>query len=160
VYNTIFSLLFFSTSLLYSQSDTIFTNDTLLSSIRVINQDKNYITYFYLDSKKKITKKIPIDSVYKVSYENDNIEVFCDLVSKKKFLGTSQNISINYGDRDSLWQDQKIFALTDRELKNFNTIIDALNFMGNEGWTTISSYSTSQNSYIVEHYILKKTIKK
>ena len=46
------------------------------------------------------------------------------------------------------------------ELKKLNSIIDALNYMGNEGWQVLSSYSASDNSYIVEHYILKKQIKK
>ena len=78
----------------------------------------------------------------------------------KKFLGTEESITINYGNRDSLWLDQKIQILTASELKKYNSIIDALNYMGNEGWKTISSYSTSYNSYIVEHYILKKEITK
>ena len=86
--------------------------------------------------------------------------MFCDLISTKKFLSTTQTITINYGNRDSLWLDQKIQTLTVGELKKYSSIIDALNYMGNEGWKTISSYSTSYNSYIVEHYILKKEIKK
>ncbi len=143
-----------------AQSDTIYTTDTILSSVRIMNHDKNFLRYFYLDSIGKQTKTISLEKIKKVVYENDKIEVFCDLVSTKKFLGTTHTISINYGNRDSLWLDQKIQTLTESELKKYNSIIDALNYMGNEGWTTISSYSTSYNSYIVEHYILKKEIKK
>ena len=86
--------------------------------------------------------------------------MFCDLISTKKFLGTKETININYGTRDSLWQDDKIYTLIASDLKKYNSIIDALNYMGNEGWKTISSYSTSHNSYIVEHFILKKEIQK
>ena len=143
-----------------AQSDTLHTADTIISSVRIMNQDENFLRYFYLDSTGKQTKTISLEKIKKVIYENDKIEVFCDLVSTKKFLGRTHSITINYGNRDSLWLDQKIQSLTETELKKYNSIIDALNYMGNEGWKTISSYSTSYNSYIVEHYILKKEIKK
>ena len=152
-------LLFFIQSL-YAQDDKIITLDSIISSVRIINNDENNLRYFYLDSNKKITKTIPLDSINRLIYENTNIEVFCDLVSKKKFLGTKETITVNYGNRDSLWIDPRIYNLTQSELKKYTSIIEALNYMGNEGWKVISSYSTSQNSYIVEHYILKKEIKK
>ena len=131
-----------------AQSDTIHTADTIISSVRIMNQDENFLRYFYLDSTGKQTKTISLEKIKKVIYENDKIEVFCDLVSTKKFLGRTHSITINYGNRDSLWLDQKIQTLTETELKKYNSIIDALNYMGNEGWKTISSYSTSYNSSI------------
>ena len=145
---------------LYSQNDTIYLADTIISSVRIMNQDQNNLTYFYLDSIKKRVEIIPLNKIKGVAYENNVIEVFCDLVSTKKFLGTKETITINYGIRDSLWIDKKIYTLMASDLKKYDSIIDALNYMGNEGWKTISSYSTSYNSYIVEHYILKKEIKK
>jgi hypothetical protein len=153
-------IVFFMSNFSSAQSDTIYTTDTIISSIRIMNQDENFLRYFYLDSTGKQTKTISLEKIKKLIYENDKIEVFCDLVSTKKFLGRTHAITINYGNRDSLWLDQKIQTLTETELKKYNSIIDALNYMGNEGWKTISSYSTSYNSYIVEHYILKKEIKK
>ncbi len=53
-----------------------------------------------------------------------------------------------------------MFSIMPSDLKKYNSVIDALNYMGSEGWKEISSYSSSQNSYIVKHYILKKEIKK
>tara|TARA_B100000530_G_C15668447_1_gene373253 strand:+ start:122 stop:622 length:501 start_codon:yes stop_codon:yes gene_type:complete len=153
-------IVFFMSNFSSAQSDTIYTTDTIISSVRIMNQDENFLRYFYLDSIGKQTKTISLEKIKKLIYENDKIEVFCDLVSTKKFLGRTHAITINYGNRDSLWLDQKIQTLTETELKKYNSIIDALNYMGNEGWKTISSYSTSYNSYIVEHYILKKEIKK
>ena len=81
-------------------------------------------------------------------------------MSRKKFLGTEEVITVNYGDRDSLWIDKKIYTLMSNDLKKYNSIINALNYMGNEGWETLRSYSTSHNSYTIEHYILKKQITK
>ncbi|MBF25157.1 MAG: hypothetical protein CMP49_01375 [Flavobacteriales bacterium] len=134
--------------------------DSIISSVRIINQNEENLNYFYLDSFTKNVSSVSLDKVEKIIFENDKIEVFCDLISKKKFLGIDESISINYGNRDSLWIDNKIYTLMSNDLKKFNSIIDALNYMGNEGWKAINSYSTSENSYTIEHYILKKEITK
>tara|TARA_B100001741_G_C16320281_1_gene490120 strand:- start:115 stop:573 length:459 start_codon:yes stop_codon:yes gene_type:complete len=145
----------------HSQNDTIYALDTIISSVRVINQNENKLNYYYLDTNNnKHIRAITLEKVNSISYENKTIEVFCDLVSKKKFLSTQEIISINYGTRDSLWIDPKIYTLAASELKEYGYIVDALNYMGNEGWKIVNTYSTSDNSYIVEHYILKKEIKK
>tara|TARA_B100001250_G_scaffold133954_1_gene114529 strand:- start:12243 stop:12740 length:498 start_codon:yes stop_codon:yes gene_type:complete len=144
----------------YTQNDTIYLSDTIISSVRIVQQDENKLNYFYFDSIKKITSSIPVEEVQRIVYEDEKIEVFCDLIAKTKFLGTEQKIMINYGNRDSLWIDKKIYTLMSKDLKKYNSIIDALNYMGSEGWKTINTYSSSQNSYTIEHYILKKEIKK
>ena len=143
-----------------SQQDTIYTNDTTIVSVRVMNQTNDNLTYLYVKEGVKYTDNISLEKIKKISFENKTIEVFCDLIATKKFLSTDVSIQINYGNRDSLWIDKTIYTLLASELKQYNTILDALNYMGNEGWQTINSYSASYNSYIVEHYILKKTITK
>ena len=143
-----------------AQSDTIFTSDTTISSVRIINMSDNLLRYFYIDSNKKKQSSILLQDVDRISYESKSIEIFCDLISIRKFLGTKEDISINYGNRDSLWTSDKMFTLLASDLKKYNSVIDALNYMGSEGWKEISSYSTSHNSYIVKHYVLKKEIKK
>ena len=143
-----------------AQSDTIFTSDTTISSVRIINMSDNLLRYFYIDSNKKKQSSILLQDVDRISYESKIIEIFCDLISIRKFLGTKEDISINYGNRDSLWTSDKMFTLLASDLKKYSSVIDALNYMGSEGWKEISSYSTSHNSYIVKHYVLKKEIKK
>ena len=154
--------LLFSTIILkmYSQNDTIYLSDTIISSVRIMNQDENNLNYYSINNNKKKISSVSLDLIKGVVYENNKIEVFCDLISKKKFLGMEETISINYGNRDSLWIDKKLYTLMSKELKKYNSIIDALNYMGSEGWKTINTYSSSKNSYTIEHYILKKEIKK
>ena len=43
-----------------AQSDTIYTADTIISSVRIMNQDENFLRYFYLDSTGKQTKTISL----------------------------------------------------------------------------------------------------
>jgi len=118
-------LIFFSTSIAYTQNDTIYLLDSIISSVRIINQNEENLNYFYLDSFTKNVSSVSLDKVEKIIFENDKIEVFCDLISKKKFLGIDESISINYGNRDSLWIDNKIYTLMSNDLKKFNSIIDA-----------------------------------
>ena len=150
----------FLTIQLYSQNDTIYLSDTILSSVRVMNQDKNQLMYYYIDSNKKKINTISNERITGIIYEDKKIEVFCDLISRKKFLGFEESITIDYGERDSIWLDETIYSLTKKDLKKYNSIIDALNYMGSEGWEVINSYSASQTPYIIEHYILKKEILK
>ena len=145
---------------LYAQNDTIFARDTIISSVRIIDLTDDSLRYFSIDSNKKTTSTILLKDVNRISYENKNIEIFCDLISTRKFLGREENITIDYGTRDSLWTSDKMFSLVPSDLKKYNSVIDALNYMGSEGWQEISSYSTSHNSYIIKHYVLKKEIKK
>tara|TARA_B100000902_G_scaffold143464_1_gene140914 strand:- start:465 stop:956 length:492 start_codon:yes stop_codon:yes gene_type:complete len=144
----------------YSQKDTIYLADTIINSVRILNKDNQELNYYYLDSVDKKTKTLFIGDIIGLAYENKKIEVFCDLVSRKKFLSFEEEITINYGNRDNLWLDKEIYTILLKDIKNYNSIIDALNYMGNEGWRIINSYSTSKDSYTIEHYILKKEITK
>ena len=153
-------IFFLQITFLYAQNDTIFARDTIISSVRVIDLGDNLLRYFYIDSNKKTTSTILLKDVNRISYENENIEIFCDLISTRKFLGREESLTINYGTRDSLWTSDSVYSLLASDLKKYNSVIDALNYMGSEGWKEISSYSTSNNSYIVKHYVLKKEIKK
>ena len=153
-------ILFLSITFLHGQNDTIFARDTIISSVRIIDLTDDLLRYFYLDSNKKVTSTILMKDVNRIHYENESIEIFCDLISTRKFLGREENVTINYGNRDSLWTSKAMFSLLASDLKKYNSVIDALNYMGSEGWKEISSYSTSNNSYIVKHYVLKKEIKK
>lgn len=144
----------------YSQNDTIFLSDTTFRVGTVIGQDEFSIRYISVESDKKNIHTTPVEDVKSIVYKDKSIEVFCDIMSRKKFLGTEESITINYGNRDSLWIDKKIYTLMTKELKKYNSIIDVLNYMGSEGWQTLRSYSASNNSYTIEHYILKKEITK
>ena len=143
-------------TLFYAQNDTIVLLDTILSSVKVISVDDFNIEY--VDSHQKKIDRISLEQVKGVIYEHQKIEIFCDLMSSKKFLGTEEILTINYGDRDSLWLDKSMYNKISKQIKKYNSIIDALNYMGSEGWETLRSYSTSHNSYTVEHYVLKKEV--
>lgn len=143
-----------------AQNDTIYLSDTIISSVRILGEDEDFLKYSFIEEDKKKIMFVSLAEIDRIVFENEKIEIFCDLISRKKFLGTDETIAINYGKRDDVWVDEKIYTLITKDLKKYNSIIDALNYMGSEGWKTINSYSTSRESYTIEHYILKKEITK
>ena len=121
-------------SLINAQNDTIFTSDTIISSVRIIEEKNEKVLFFYFDSINRIYSSIDTKDVNRIVYENEKIEIFCDLVSTRKFLGTDEIITVNYGSRDSIWKHEKMFSIMPSDLKKYNSVIDALNYMGSEGW--------------------------
>ena len=48
--------------IIFAQSDTIFTSDTTISSVRIINMSDNLLRYFYIDSNTLYTTNLRITS--------------------------------------------------------------------------------------------------
>ncbi|MFY9352844.1 MAG: hypothetical protein WBI52_07555 [Bacteroidales bacterium] len=82
--------------------------------------------------------------------------VYAEIVGTAKFMSTKIIIQIDFG--------QKMNAFADNRLKDpktgkpivFNSMIDALNFMGKQGWEFVQAYTITEGNNGVYHYILKK----
>ena len=77
-----------------AQSDTIFTNDTTIFSIRIMNQFEDNLKYSYIKDGVKNFDNISLEKVRKISFEDKKIEVFCDLMTTKKFLSNDVDLSL------------------------------------------------------------------
>ncbi|WP_207420289.1 hypothetical protein [Desertivirga brevis] len=87
-------------------------------------------------------------------------EEYCMVVATGKLLSTKVNIKMDYG------QEQKLFSLQDQRLKDeagkvidFNSAIDALNFLGQKGWKLVNAYHIvdpqGSNS---SHFVMKRDV--
>jgi hypothetical protein len=84
------------------------------------------------------------------------IEQYCTVVATPRMLSTKVTIDIDYGEKRRLWKDNR---LKDEEgkLRKFNTVIDALNYMGQEGWKLVNAFPVSTSSTtITYHYVFRK----
>lgn len=87
------------------------------------------------------------------------VEQYCELIAQSRLLSRKVNIDVDYGDERKLFKD---YRLKDEagKLKKFNTVVDALNFMGQQGWRLVNAFlvnegtATSVNN--VYHYVFKK----
>jgi len=81
---------------------------------------------------------------------------YCEIVGTSRLLSTKVTVQIDFG------QETKIFADNRYKDENgkpivFNSMIDAMNFMGKQGWEFVQAYAvTMGDSGSVYHYVLKK----
>ena len=89
--------------------------------------------------------------------DSTKIEQYCQVIATPRLLSNKVTIDIDFGEQKSFWRDERLKSY-DGKLKKFNTIIDALNFMGKEGWLFINAYPVTMGSTQIYHFAFKKLI--
>ncbi|RYD54358.1 MAG: hypothetical protein EOP56_19360 [Sphingobacteriales bacterium] len=87
--------------------------------------------------------------------DTSRVEQYCQVIATPRLLSNKVTIDIDFGDEKSYWRDTRLKAY-DGKLKKFNTIIDALNFMGKEGWKFINAYPVTTGNTSIYHFAFKK----
>jgi len=128
----------------------------LFTSIFSLAQDKIEDT---ISSQNQAHK---VDTIpYKPSINTDTAQyLFCELIVTQNIFGNEQDLQFEYGSIESFF-GEKIYntqLVKLSELKTHTKMIDALNLMGFYGWSVIHVYTSSENSYIKEHFVFQKKI--
>lgn len=71
--------------------------------------------------------------------------------------GASIRVRVDYGQKGSLWSNAELI-LTDNDGKQmyFSSIIAALNFMSQNGYELVSTYTVKSGDNFAPHFVLKK----
>ena len=91
--------------------------------------------------------------------DTSKIEQYCQIIATPRLLSNKVTIDIDFGEEKSFWRDSRLKTY-DGRFKKFNTIIDALNFMGKEGWVFINAYPVRNNESEIYHFGFKKVFTK
>ncbi len=89
------------------------------------------------------------------------VEQYCRLVAQNRLLSNRVNIDVDYGDERKLFSDNRMRDEETGRLKKFNTVVDALNYMGAQGWILVNAFPVldgSNNTTL--HYYFKKNFRK
>lgn len=153
IYLLLFCLLpFFS----YSQYEIILTSgDTV--------EIKNYKTdngFYSLTKEDGTTSRISMEMVKSIrpTYLGTPTEqkfVYCQLVGTQKFLSMQETVSIDYGQERGFFQDNRMRDETGK-VQTFNSMVDALNYMGTMGWEFEQAYVVTMGQSNVYHWLLKR----
>jgi len=111
---------------------------------------------------KKIIGTVMLSLVVSLCFaqtDTASIEQYCQVIATPRLLSNKVTIDIDYGEEKSFWNDSRL-KNNDGKLKKFNTIIDALNFMGQQGWVFINAYPVKTNTTEIFHFAFKKTFKR
>jgi hypothetical protein len=96
--------------------------------------------------------------IYTTSFsQSDSIKVeqYCQLIVTPRLFSNKVTVDIDFGEEKSFWKDERMTTY-DGKLRKFNTIIDALNFMGKQGWIFINTYPVEGGGTVIYHYAFKK----
>ncbi len=92
---------------------------------------------------------------------NAQSKIYCELLGTQQFLSKKVTISIDFGQQTKLFSDNRMVDENGNVIV-FNSMIDAMNYMGNLGWefeqayvVTVGSGSTSS---LVYHWLLSKYV--
>ena len=90
--------------------------------------------------------------------DTSRVEQYCEVIASPRLLSNRVTIEINYGEEQSFWKDNRLKV--DGRAKKFNSVIDALNYMGREGWVFVNAFPVNTGTTEVYHYGFKKTFLK
>lgn len=90
----------------------------------------------------------------------DKVEQYAEVVATPRLLSNKVTIDIDYGEERSIWKDNRL-KTEEGKLKKFNTTIDALNYMGREGWKLVNAFPVlSGTNSFVYHYVFRRPFAK
>ncbi|MEO7209471.1 MAG: hypothetical protein ABIY35_00885 [Chitinophagaceae bacterium] len=88
------------------------------------------------------------------------LEQYCEVVASQRVLSNKVTIDIDYGEARGLFQTNKIKDESGKS-KKFNTVIDALNYLGRDGWKLVNAFPISNGTEnTIYHYVFKKLFSK
>lgn len=83
------------------------------------------------------------------------VEQYCQLIVTPRLLSNKVTVDIDFGEEKSIWRDERLRTY-DGKLKKFNTVVDALNYMGRDGWVFINAYPVTNGGTTIYHFAFKK----
>ncbi|HKB42854.1 MAG TPA: hypothetical protein VKC90_00630 [Chitinophagaceae bacterium] len=89
--------------------------------------------------------------------DTSKVEQYCEVVATARMLSNRVTVDIDYGEARSIWKDNRLKDESGRLVK-FNTLVDALNYLGRNGWKLVNAFPiiSSSGSAPVYHYVFKK----
>jgi len=84
---------------------------------------------------------------------------YVQIVGTSKFLSTKVTIEIDFGQKTKFFSSGKETDIKDEKGEKlvFNSMIDALNFMVENGFEFVNAYAISVGNQNVYHYLLRNT---
>jgi hypothetical protein len=103
-----------------------------------------------------ITGMILLNSMIAMAQtDTSKVEQYCQVIAKPRLLSNKVTIDIDFGDEKSFWRDTRLKTEAGK-IRKFNTIIDALNYMGREGWVFINAFTVRIGDEETYHFAFKK----
>lgn len=89
------------------------------------------------------------------------VEQYCEMTAQAKLFSRKVTIDVDYGE-ERKWISFKETRVKDDlgKVKSFNSVVDALNFLGQAGWKLVNAFLVVESGTSVYHYVLKREFEK
>jgi hypothetical protein len=84
-------------------------------------------------------------------------ETYCQIIGTRQMFSTKLTITVDYGEPRKWFSDQRIKDETGK-IQKFNSMIDAMNYMADQGWSFVCAYPVTHDNSDVYHYTFKKVV--
>lgn len=102
-----------------------------------------------------ITTVLLISIVSNAQNDTSRVEQYCQLIVTQRLLSNKVTIDLDFGEEKRFWKDTRLKS-SDGNKKIFNTVIDAMNYMGIAGWIFINAYPVRTGESETYHFAFKK----
>lgn len=87
-------------------------------------------------------------------------KVFCELLGTGKLFSNKVTVTVDFGQETSFWLGASNQYLVDDNGKaiKFNSMVDAMNYMGKRGWEFEQAYVVTIGNQNVYHWLLSKEV--
>lgn len=104
-----------------------------------------------------ITAALTLLSVCALAQTKDTF-FYAEIVGTSNLAGTKVTIEIDFGQATRYMEDTRL-RNEDGTVKKFNSMVDAMNWMGTMGWEFQQAYVVTNGNINVYHWLLKKNTK-
>ena len=91
--------------------------------------------------------------------DTSRVEQYCKLTATPRLLSTKVTIDVDFGESRKLFQDNRMRDEAGK-LAKFNGVVDALNYLGAQGWTIVNAFPVLTGNTVVYHYYFKRYVSK
>ena len=91
------------------------------------------------------------------AFAQDNLKasfIYCEIVGTQKFMSNKVSIEMDYGQAAKFGESKKLRG-DDGKPVVFNSMVDAMNMMGAQGWEFVQAYVVTAQNQNVYHWLLK-----
>lgn len=92
--------------------------------------------------------------------DTTKVEQYCRLVANNRMFSNKVNIDVDFGEERKFFSDHRMRDEETGKLKKFNTVVDALNYMGSQGWKLVNAFPVVEGNSYTYHYYFKKQFPK
>lgn len=90
--------------------------------------------------------------------ESKRTEEYCIILATSNLLGTKVTITVDHGQAVKLFKNTGAVRDDQGNMKKFNTVVDALNYMNEDGWLFVNAYVVTVGQQNVYHYMMKRPV--